>query len=173
MNIENLIRSLERFGSTLPVLVKGQYPTTMLAGGPESGNYSILEVVCHLVEEEMFDFRARVISTLEDPSRQWSPIDPAAWAQERDYNSKDLDEQVQLFVNERRKSIEMIKSVSDPEWNNTYQHPHIGPLRAGDLMSAWAAHDHLHARQIAKRNYEIVQRDAGNYSTQYAGNWTA
>jgi hypothetical protein len=35
------------------------------------------------------------------------------------------------------------------------------------------AHDYLHLRQIAKRMYQMAGRDAGEYSTRYAGEWRA
>jgi len=36
--------------------------------------------VNHLVDEEEGDFRLRLRSTLEDPARDWPPIDPEGWA---------------------------------------------------------------------------------------------
>ncbi|NUP91044.1 MAG: DinB family protein, partial [Candidatus Sumerlaeia bacterium] len=51
----------------------------------------------------------------------------------------------------------------------THRHPKAGPLRAGDLLAAWAAHDALHLRQIAKRLLDLARRDAGGFKTDYAG----
>ena len=172
MNLDKLLESLDRFGRTLPILVNG-ISDDDAAWRPASGNWSILEVVSHLVDEEVEDFRPRVFSALEDPRRSWPAIDPVGWATQRDYNSRQLGEQVQRFVEERRKSLRMLREIDEPNWENCYQHPELGGLHAGDLMSAWASHDQLHARQITKRKFEMVQRDAGNFSTRYAGDWTA
>ena len=172
MDFERLVSSLDNFGSVLPALVQNMSPQDA-KWKPESGNWSVLEIVCHLVDEETHDFRRRIQSTLEDPSRGWPAIDPEAWAIERNYNSEDLAAKVGEFEIQRRKSIEYLKSVKNSNWDNTYQHPSIGPIKAADLLAAWAAHDHLHARQLAKRRYEIVLRDAKPHSTLYAGDWTA
>jgi hypothetical protein len=40
-------------------------------------------------------------------------------------------------------------------------------------MVSWAAHDMLHLRQIAKRLFQIAQRDGDGFSTDYAGEWKA
>ena len=51
--------------------------------------------------------------------------------------------------------------------------PKIGPIRAGDLLASWAAHDMLHLRQIAKRKFELIQQAGGEFTTDYAGPWGA
>lgn len=60
-----------------------------------------------------------------------------------------------------------------PDWSAAYAHPQWGPIRAGDLLAAWAAHDALHLRQIAKRLYQLTAAAAGDHPTIYAGEWTA
>ena len=67
----------------------------------------------------------------------------------------------------------LLKSLKNPDWTRTKTHPKLGSLSAGDLLTAWAAHDHLHLRQIAKRKWQLVQRDGGEYSADYAGKWGA
>jgi hypothetical protein len=44
----------------------------------------------------------------------------------------------------------------------------LGPIRAGDLLAAWAAHDAAHLRQIASRLIDLAKRDAGEYHISYA-----
>ncbi|MBM4003262.1 MAG: DinB family protein [Planctomycetes bacterium] len=81
--------SLQRFGRFLPQLV-----TDVIVEDarwrPADGSWSIVEVVSHLCDEEEYDFRARVRSTLESPEKPWDPIDPPGWAVERRYNERDL-----------------------------------------------------------------------------------
>ncbi len=140
---------------------------------PPSGNWSVLEIVCHLGDEEVDDFRARLRSTLEEPAREWPAIDPERWARERRYNEKDLGAAVRRFVTERSASIEWLRSLKSPDWNRAHVHPKFGPMPAGMLLASWAAHDALHLRQIAKRLWELAGRDAGEFKTDYAGEWRA
>ena len=71
-------------------------------------------------------------------------------------------------MTERKASVEWLRSLAGVDWERTYQHPKIGPLRAGDLLAAWAAHDFLHLRQIASTRVALVQMAAGQFSTRYA-----
>lgn len=146
---------------------------------PPSGAWSILEIVCHLVDEEIDDFRTRLRLTQEDPAAPWPGIDPEGWAVKRDYISQDLTSKLQQFSEERAKTITWLRSLKSPDWQVAHLHPRIGPIRAGDLLAAWAAHDALHIRQIAKRLYELAGRDGAAmnpgepFLTRYAGEWGA
>ena len=168
--MNRLIQSLQSFGESLPALIIGISDDDS-KWKPPSGNWSVLEIVCHLIDEEIEDFRHRLEMTLRDPSENWPAIDPPAWAIERNYNEQVLAEKVEMFVSERKKSVDWLKSLADPDWNCTYNHDHFGPMKAGDLLAAWSAHDFLHSRQIAKRRYEMVCRDASEYKADYAGGW--
>lgn len=172
MNEAKLIASLERFGRMLREVVR-DVSDDDAAWKPADGAWSILEVVGHLVDEETSDFRQRVALTLENPSTSWPPIDPEGWAVERRYNEGKLSEAVSRFESLRAESVVWLRSLDRPDWARTYEHPKFGPIRAGDILAAWAAHDYLHLRQIAKRMYQMAGRDAGEYSTRYAGDWRA
>lgn len=171
MNSQSLIKSLQRFADILPAVVDGLADDDA-RWKPADGAWSILEIVTHMADEEVEDFPARLRSTLADPDQQWNPIDPEGWAVERHYNDGDLDEQVQRFASSRRESVTWLGDLKNPDWSNTFVHPK-GEISAGDLLASWAAHDALHLRQIAKRLFQISQRDAGEYSTAYAGSWIA
>lgn len=170
MNILGLTRQLAAFPDLLDALVGGLTDDDV-RWRPEPDAWSILEVVCHLVDEECDDFRKRVRLTLEDPGTPWPPIDPEAAAVERSYADQDLAEQLQAFRREREASIGWLKGLVDADWDSVYQHPKVGPVPAGVVMGSWVAHDALHLRQIAKRRYQIANRDAAPYVTDYAGEW--
>lgn len=173
MHIENLFNSLRRFRRALPALV-ADVSVEDARWKPADGAWSILEIVRHLVDEEVEDFRTRVRLTLEDPSQPWPPIDPEAAAVERRYNEGDFDQAVTQFVNEREKSLEWLEprlmSLAEHA-DQAWEHPKFGPITAGEVFCSWVAHDQLHTRQIAKRLFQLTQRDAGRFSVEYAGNW--
>src|SRR5690606_10869240 len=132
----------------------------------------ILEVICHLADEEADDFRARTRLTLEDPAREWPKIDPEGWARDRNYNERDLSAELDRFAAARAESLAWLRSLHEPDWQSTHEHPR-GNLTAGDLMASWAAHDALHLRQIARRLHELAARDAPGRDIGYAGPWSA
>ena len=59
----------------------------------------------------------------------------------------------------------------EPDWERAHDHPRLGPLRAGDLMASWIAHDLLHIRKIVRVLWEHHGRDTASYDTRYAGEW--
>ncbi len=172
MDATKLINSLESFGIALPGILTG-VPEDDARWKPPSGAWSILEIVRHLGDEEVDDFRARLKSTLENPEEPWPAIDPEAWAVERRYNEADFTEAVKRFSCERTASIQWLRGLESPDWSLAYQHPKVGPVPAGQLLASWRAHDCLHLRQIAKRMHELARRHGEPYPIDYAGEWRA
>ncbi|MCP3906001.1 MAG: DinB family protein [Planctomycetes bacterium] len=172
MNPPALVDALERFGTALPALLAGITPDDARWRPPDDA-WSIVEVAMHLADEEERDFRVRLELTLTDPTAPWPPIDPEGWAVERNYRDADLADTVERFVRERRHSITWLRGLDAPDWSREAVHPRFGPMRAGDLLTSWTAHDTLHLRQVAKRLFQLAARDGAGYRTDYAGEWSA
>ena len=172
MDAKALIDRLERFADILPAVVRGLSDEDA-RWRPDGASWSILEIVTHMADEEVEDFRRRVELTLGDPEAAWPSIDPEGWAVERRYNEGRLVEAVERFAVARRESVRWLRGLDDPDWTRAYRHPKIGAMPAGEVFTAWAAHDALHLRQIAKRLYQMTARDGGEYGPDYAGSWTA
>ena len=71
---------------------------------------------------------------------------------------------------ERDASLEWLRGLQSPSWDAEYRAP-WGVLRAGDLIAAWLAHDHLHLRQLNELHYAYLALQAAPYSVEYAGEW--
>ena len=137
---------------------------------PAADAWSLLEVVNHLYDEEREDFRTRIDYILHRPGEQAPPIDPEGWVIARAYNMRDPHESLQAFLRERDASLEWLRGLHDPNWDAEYRAP-WGVLRAGDLLLAWLAHDHLHVRQLNDLHYTYLSQQAAPYSVEYAGDW--
>lgn len=140
---------------------------------PAPEHWSVLEIACHLCDEESEDFGFRVRSTLEAPERPWPALDLKDVAALRRYNERDLAAAVDGFCRERERNVAWLRSLERPDWSRAYHHPKVGPLSAGELLTAWSAHDALHLRQLAKRIFNLAERDGAPNPTRYAGDWTA
>jgi hypothetical protein len=121
----------------------------------------------------VFDFRTRLRLTLESPETDWMAIDPRGWAVTRKYNEQQPAEVLDRFRVERRASVQWLRGLKCPDWTRQHVHPKFAGISAGQLMASWAAHDSLHLRQIAKRRFQLTQRDAGGFTPEYAGEWKA
>ena len=138
---------------------------------PTDADWSIVEVINHLYDEEREDFRMRVDYTLHKPDAAWPPIDPVGWVTERRYNERDFVESLQNFLREREQSVAWLVELVAPTWDSAKVHPAGFTLRAGDLLAAWLAHDFLHLRQLVELHYACHAQQALPYQVEYAGDW--
>lgn len=171
MDADALIADLSGFPTVLQAAVAG-LDDEHWRWKPESGGWSVLEVVCHLLDEDAEDFPLGLRLTLEDPLQDWPKIDPAGWAEERRYNERDPAESLAQFTRLRHENMRWLKGLAAPDWQTTHPHP-LGDLKAGDLLASWSAHDWLHLRQLTKRRYELCTQAGEPYDALYAGEWTA
>jgi hypothetical protein len=137
---------------------------------PSPNEWSMLEVINHLYDEEREDFRQRLQLTLASPAQSWPPIDPRGWVIDRSYNERELDTSLNNFLAERENSLTWLGQLSSPNWENINKGPN-GRLAAGDLLASWLAHDFLHIRQLTRLHWQFVGAIAQPYQTMYAGPW--
>ena len=137
---------------------------------PYPTHWCILEILCHLHDNEHEDFKARVQSVLENPNTPFISIEPSLWVKERAYLEQDFDEKLVAFLHKRNQSIKWLKGLEEPIWKNTYHHETYGSLTARNLLINWLAHDNLHIRQITRIKYLYLQEYSGEDLT-YAGKW--
>jgi hypothetical protein len=137
---------------------------------PMETSWSILEVICHLADEEEFDFPVRLKLIMEGSERPWPTIDPQGWVEEHEYLKSDLYEVLNRYVKLRNQSLEWLDSLETPDWAEVVQSP-SGDMVAGDMLASWAAHDLLHLRQLVELNYAYLIKRASPFKVDYAGEW--
>lgn len=137
---------------------------------PNPEKWCVLEIVCHLYDEEREDFRARVKHTLETPTGPLPPIDPQGWVKTRNYMQQNYSDTLNDFLKEREQSIKWLQGLQNPKWDNAYEHPKFGKMTAKMFLSNWLAHDYLHMRQIIKLKFDYLKQLTGE-DLSYAGNW--
>ena len=135
---------------------------------PAPEQWSVLEVVNHLLDEEQDDFRLRLDLTLHHPEKAWPGIDPKAAVRDRSYNERDPAESLQRFLEARDLSLSWLRTLKAPDWNRAHAHPKLGEIQAGELLASWLGHDYLHIRQIANLTFEYTAILAAPFSTRYA-----
>ena len=158
-------RNKEVFNSMLSGLPEVEYRWK-----PTEDKWCLLEIICHLYDEERDDFRARVRHALETPEKPLLPIDPEGWVKSRKYVEQDYQEAVNKFLFERNLSLDWLKSLKDPNWESTTIHPILGSMSAKLYLTNWLAHDYLHIRQINRVKYQYLQ-SVTPQRLSYAGEW--
>jgi hypothetical protein len=160
-----LLKNKDVFKELLNDLTKEEY-----LWKPQPDKWCLLEVVCHLYDEELEDFRARTKHVLENPTQPLPPTDPPGWVLERNYIQQNYTDTLNKFLKERDESVKWLQSLKSPKWNNEYQHPKMGPLKAKMFLVNWPAHDYLHIRQITKLKFDYLKNITGE-NLNYAGDW--
>jgi len=169
MNPEYLMQQLAAGMRRIPALVEN-VSDEQARWKPAPDSWSVLEVICHLLDEERCDFRPRLDHTLHQPGDPWPKIDPQGWVAERKYNERDLQESLQAWLAAREESLSWLKAFSSPDWTVAHEAP-FGEITAGDVFASWAAHDLLHARQLVELAWAYLQTQVEPYRTLYAGEW--
>lgn len=137
---------------------------------PAPAKWNLLEILCHLVDEETDDFRALVHHVLERPDEPLPPIDPMGWVSSRNYHQQDYEKKLESFLKERHTSVRWLQSLTEPKWDNAYAHPKFGPMTAKMFLCNWLAHDLHHIRQINALQHAYLVHTSGE-TLRYAGEW--
>jgi hypothetical protein len=137
---------------------------------PAQEKWCLLEVLCHLYDEEREDFRARVRHVLNTPDKPLEPIRPVEWVTERNYIEQDYAVMLSKFLEERDRSLDWLGRLKDPRWENAHVHPKLGKMTAAKFLANWLAHDYLHIRQIVKIKFDLLRHASGE-DLDYAGTW--
>lgn len=169
MNYNYIIQTLSNNKHVFEALLKG-LPEEEYSWKQSPEKWSLLEIICHLYDEEREDFRPRTKQVLKNPSKELSSINPVGWVEEKKYMQQNFAEKLESFIEERETSILWLMTLSEPKWENVYTHPELGEMTAKQFLANWLAHDHLHIRQITKLKYEYLKFLSGE-SLNYAGEW--
>ena len=132
--------------------------------------WCLLEILCHLYDEERDDFRFRVKWVLERPGETPPPFNPLDWVLDHKYMEQEYKPMLFKFIAERENSLRWLDNLEDPSWGNHYDHPKLGKLTASYYLNNWLAHDYLHMRQILKLKFDYLEHTSGD-DLNYAGKW--
>ena len=92
---------------------------------PSAEDWSILEVVTHLWDEEIEDFRAHLDLILHHPDQPWPSIDPQGWVAERSYNERDPAESLEVvqetavkkeYLNSEKNTVNCLRNKIIKDW---------------------------------------------------------
>jgi len=137
---------------------------------PNAESWSILEVTCHLYDEECEDFREHLDFILHRQTEEWHAIDTEGWVTERKYNKQNFAEMQKNFFTERDKSFAWLMGLLNPDWEKTYT-TEYRTISAAEMFACWLAHDNLHIRQLVELRRYRIENITKPYNLGYAGDW--
>ena len=169
MEFSALYQELQNNAEIMRALFSGVTPEqARLKPNPES--WSLLEVLCHLYDEEREDFREHLDFILHRQNEEWHRIDTQAWVTARSYNQQNLAEMQKKFFAERERSLAWLNELRNPDWDKSYT-TEYRTISAGEMLACWAAHDNLHIRQLVELRRKRLENITRPYNLEYAGDW--
>ena len=166
--IEARVSRLQRTSDELEQAIAGKTDSD-LSRRPDPHNWAAKEIVCHLRDvEELFQIRFHTVLALDEPRilvlgasakdlAPWRiggpighPLDPARWAEERQYLRNDTGEALAAFRRRRTEVLALLQSLSPVDWERGGIHLSQGRLTLGDWVARLAAHDDNHVDQLRR-----------------------
>lgn len=170
MNLEYCLKQLSTNAETIDKMVAG-VDDAQARWKPASDSWSVLEVVNHLADEEREDFRVRLDFIIKGAAGNPPPNDPVRNVIDRRYNDRELQASLADYLNERKRSLVWLGSLTAIPLENRYTSPQGWSISAGDMLVSWAAHDLLHLRQLTELKWSYQLTQFAPYDPEYAGGW--
>jgi hypothetical protein len=147
---ENLVEALRATPHTLTALLRAVTPERARVVRGNAGDWSVLEVVCHLRDvEERALVRMRALRDQEYPRIRG--YDPEALAKERRYAAEDLARAVAAFQGFRATHTAELAALRPDEWDRSGIHEEFGELSIHNHTLSLVWHDAIHAAQIGRQ----------------------
>ena len=168
MEFKILYQELQNSTAMIRALLAGVSPEAARLK-PSAESWSILEVVCHLYDEEREDFREHLDFILHRHIEEWHAI-VDGWVTQRKYNEQNFVEMQEKFFTEREKSFAWLIGLQKPDWEKTYT-TEYRTISAGEMFACWVVHDNLHIRQLVELRRMRIENITKPYNLEYAGDW--
>ena len=171
MNPADLLATARRDLSRLPPLLAAlldDLDPALWTARPAPNEWSVVEIVCHLRDEETEDFGSRVRVVIAGGDR-FEPIDPERWARERGYREQPAAAALAAVLRRRAESLAFLAAVEPEHLTRVVDQPRLGRMSGLDLLAAWVTHDRLHLAQLASTLARVGADRWAPLRTEYAG----
>lgn len=137
-------------------------PEPLLVWHPAPGEWSVKEVIGHLIEAEQRGFagRIRIILASKDPAlERW---DQNAVARARGDDARDVGALLAELTALREEGVALARRLGPADLGRGGHHPTVGYLRVEDLIHEWVHHDRNHLKQILSNVQAFTWPHMGN-----------
>ena len=111
-NIQILVEQLARNQHTLQHMLSNR-TSKEYKWKKQKEKWCLLEIVCHLCDEEQFDFRARIQHIFNSPKTEPPSFNPLAWVTDHNYMGQNYEQKIQESDPMPHEPIENSLSTTD------------------------------------------------------------
>lgn len=142
-----IVSTLRSTPAVIQTLLSG-LKSSQICQQPRSGEWRILETLCHLRDVDLEVFIPRVQTVLKEENMLVSSINADRWANERNYSQQDPFQVRKEFMAARLQLLDMIARFEASDWQRAARHIDLGPTSMKELLKISARHDRLHIQII-------------------------
>jgi hypothetical protein len=166
--VERRLQRLSRTPDELATAIQGRTDEA-LSRRPDEGHWSAKEVICHLRDiEEQFILRFHMMLGTDEPTfltlgdmppnpERWGiggrigmPLDPARWAEDRQYRRHDTVLALSTLRTRREESLIFLGRLTAAQWQRASRHLLDGRMTFDDWVALIAEHDDEHLDQLTR-----------------------
>lgn len=129
---------------------------------PAPGEWCANEVLGHITEAERRGFNGRVRTILAATDPAFEGWDQRGVAAARRDCERDPAELVAEFLELRRDSLDLVRSLAPADLGRSGVHAVVGRLSVADVVAEWVHHDRNHVRQMLANTQARVWPQMGN-----------
>ncbi|MEZ4615463.1 MAG: DinB family protein [Caldilineaceae bacterium] len=150
--------------ATVPILQAeiAALPVAITQFQPAPGEWSVNEVIGHLIETEERGFGGRIARVLADDDYVCQAWDPDQVARGRRDHEQRAGTLLAELAERRVESLSLVRSLTSAQLTRTAMHPVVGILTVNDLLHEWVYHDRNHIKQILTNLQSWVWPAMGN-----------
>lgn len=113
-----------------------------------SGEFSVLENICHLRDLELQGYTARIRQMLAETEPTLADFDGARVAAESNYNNEQLDVALGAFQRARRENVARLQSLPEENIERTGALEGVGRITLRRLVEMMREHDEGHLDEL-------------------------
>jgi len=167
MKLPQIYESLARTPAGFRALLSGASQET-LAFREAPDAWTAHEVLCHVTDGEVTDWRPRVATIMAQGDKRFTPFDRTAG--QRAYGAWPAAALLDEFERLRRDNLTYLAQLNlDPAaLERTGIHPEFGSVTLNQLLATWVVHDLAHISQVARIFARQSVRDVGPWKKYFS-----
>jgi uncharacterized damage-inducible protein DinB len=111
------------------------------------GGWTVRQLVHHLPDSHMNSYiRFRLALTEDEPTIK--AYDEARWAELADAKTSPIEPSLALLENLHKRWVMLLRSLTPSDWERTFRHPELGPMRLDQNLALYGWHGRHHVAHI-------------------------
>jgi hypothetical protein len=140
------------------------FPEDLLRRQPQSGEWSALECLQHLIDVDRILFPVRIRAILAGEVFPPFDITKQGPVLAKDATPTALAAEFEAL---RANNLNFLESISEEDLNRPGTHPALGPVTLGQTISNWGGHDLMHLVQAEQAMMQAFIEGCGPWKSFY------